>query len=135
MRAPANQEADHKSSDHPSSNQEARGEKRNPSHLKREKETRGWQTGVFVAIATRSVVIVERSAVLVEIAARSVVVVERSAVPVAIAERSVVVVERSAVLVLTTPRSWVRVPPWWFGVGVTARCGTGTPAQLSRIDP
>ena len=69
------------------------------------------------------------------IAARSVVVVERSAVLVAIAVRSVVIVERSAVLVLTTPRSWVRVPPWWFGVGVTARGGTGTPARLYRIDP
>ena len=103
--------------------------------LKREKETRGRQTGVFVAIAAWSVVVVEWSAVLVVIAARTVVMVERSAVLVAIAVRSVVVVERSAVLVLTTPRSWVRVPPWWFGVGVTARGRTGTPARLYRIDP
>ena len=66
--APANREADHESSDNPSSNQEAIGEERNPSHLKREKETRGRQTGVLVAIAARSVVVVERSAVLVAIA-------------------------------------------------------------------
>ena len=65
MRAPANREADHESSDNPSSNQEARVEKRNPSHLKRKRETRGRLTGVFVAIAERSVVVVERSAVLV----------------------------------------------------------------------
>ena len=91
------------------------------------------RTAVLVAIAARSVV-VEWSAVLVAIAARSVVVVEQSAAMVAIVARSVVV-EWSAVLVLTTPRSWVRVPPWWFGVGVTARGGTGIPARLYRIDP
>ena len=71
----------------------------------------------------------------VAITVLSVVVVERSAVLVAIAAWSVVGVERSAVLQLTMPRSCVRVPLWWFGVGVTTRCGTGTPARLYRIDP
>ena len=53
--------------------------------------------------------------------------------------------ERSAVMVAWSPSwavdfgSWVRGPPWWFGVGETARGGkvprpgSGPPARLSLL--
>ena len=116
----------YESPDNPSSNREASGKERNRSDLKR-------------------VVVKMRGLQTVMIMVRAVCGPLRWLTVVVVTEQWWSWFERSAVMVAGSPSwavdfgSWVRGPPWWFGVGVTTRGkkvprpGSGPPDCISLL--